>query len=80
MPPSPNPLSPRNAPILTRSGDVEPSGLGMGTLALDTTSSGRVTGVEWDVNDKPEAIVFGAGHPLDHAVTARPPWLPGRHR
>jgi len=33
----PNPLSERNAPILTRSQDVEPSGLGIGTIALDTT-------------------------------------------
>jgi len=61
----PNPLFERNAPILTRSNDVEPSGLGIGTLALDTTAAGQVTGVEWNVGDKPEAIVFGAGQPLN---------------
>jgi len=67
----PNPLSKRNAPILTRSGDVEPSGLGIGTLALNTTPSGHVTGVEWNVGDKPESIVFGAGHPVDDPGPAR---------
>jgi hypothetical protein len=76
---APNPLSERNAPLLTRSGDVEPSGLGIGTLALDTTASGHVTGVEWNVGDKPESIVFGAGHPLDGPGPARahrPPKTP----
>jgi hypothetical protein len=58
-----NPLSERNAPIVTRRGDVEPSGLGIGTIALDTDSGGNVTGVEWNVGDAPEPIVFGAGHP-----------------
>ncbi len=60
-----DPLSERNAPILTRSGVVQPSGLGIGTIALDTTPSGNVTGVEWNVGDPPEQIVFGAGHPLN---------------
>lgn len=59
-----DPLSQRNAPIVTRSGDVEPSGLGIGTIALDTDSAGSVTGVEWNVGDAPEPIVFGAGHPI----------------
>ena len=36
-----DPLSERNAPILTTSGDVEPSGLGIGTIALDTTRVGN---------------------------------------
>ena len=60
-----DPLSERNAPILTRTGVVEPSGLGIGTIALDTTPAGMVTGVEWNVGDPPEKIVFGAGHPLN---------------
>ena len=67
-----DPLSERNAPILTRSGDVEPSGLGIGTIALDTTPSGTVTGVEWNVGDPPEPIVFGAGHPLNNPTPAPP--------
>ena len=60
-----DPLSERNAPILTTSGQVQPSGLGIGTIALDTTPTGTVTGVEWNVGDPPESIVFGAGHPVD---------------
>jgi len=60
-----DPLSERNAPILTTSGQVQPSGLGIGTIALDTTAAGAVTGVEWNVGDPPESIIFGAGHPLD---------------
>jgi hypothetical protein len=60
-----DPLSERNAPILTASGQVQPSGLGIGTIALDTTPAGAVTGVEWNVGDAPESIIFGAGHPLD---------------
>ena len=67
-----DPLSERNAPILTRSGGVEPSGLGIGTIALDTTPSGTVTGVEWNVGDPPEQIVFGAGHPLNDPNPAPP--------
>jgi hypothetical protein len=67
-----DPLSERNAPILTTSGQVQPSGLGIGTIALDTTASGAVTGVEWDVGDAPEAIVFGAGHPLNDPSPAPP--------
>ena len=59
-----DPLSQRNAPILTSNQTVEPSGLGIGTIALDTTSGGQVTGVEWNVGDAPEPIVFGAGRPL----------------
>ncbi len=62
----------RNAPILTRSDVVEPSGLGIGTIALDTTPSGGVTGVEWNVGDAPEPIVFGAGHPLNDPVPSPP--------
>jgi hypothetical protein len=59
-----NPLSQRNAPIRTKKGAMEPSGLGIGTIALDTTPSGAVTGVEWNVGNAPESIVFGAGRPL----------------
>ncbi len=59
-----DPLSQRNAPILTTNQTVEPSGLGIGTIALDTTPGGQVTGVEWNVGDAPEPIVFGAGRPL----------------
>jgi hypothetical protein len=59
-----DPLSQRNAPILTQSQTLEPSGLGIGTIALDTTPAGQVTGVEWNVGDAPESIVFGAGRPL----------------
>jgi hypothetical protein len=71
-----DPYSARNAPILTRSGAVEPSGLGIGTIALDTTPAGQVTGVEWNVGDRPEPIVFGAGHPLDDPGPV-PPTPPG---
>jgi hypothetical protein len=67
-----NPLSERNAPILTKTGDVEPSGLGIGTIALDTTDTGAVTGIEWNVGDAPEPIVFGAGHPLNDPVPDPP--------
>jgi hypothetical protein len=70
---STNPLSARNAPILTKSKSVEPSGLGIGTIALDTDASGNVTGVEWQVDDKPEPIVFGAGHPLNDSGPAPGP-------
>jgi hypothetical protein len=59
-----DPLSQRNAPILTQSQTLEPSGLGIGTIALDTTPTGQVTGVEWNVGDAPESIVFGAGRPM----------------
>jgi hypothetical protein len=59
-----DPLSQRNAPITDKQGQVQPSGLGIGTIALDTTPQGAVTGVEWNVGDAPEQIVFGAGHPL----------------
>ena len=59
-----DPLSQRNAPILTKSQTVEPSGLGIGTIAFDTTPTGQVSGVEWNVGDAPEPIVFGAGRPL----------------
>jgi hypothetical protein len=71
-----DPLSERNAPILTTSGQVQPSGLGIGTIALDTTPSGTVTGVEWNVGDKPEPIVFGAGRPLDDPNPIPPGPLP----
>ena len=67
-----DPLSERNAPILTTSGQVQPSGLGIGTIALNTTPAGKVTGVEWNVGDPPESIVFGAGHPLDDPSPAPP--------
>lgn len=59
-----NPLSQRNDPIKTTSGQVQASGLGIGTIALDTNASGQVTGVEWNVGNKPEPIVFGAGRAL----------------
>jgi hypothetical protein len=55
-----SPLSQRNAPITVSSGVVEASGLGIGTLALDTTAGGIVTGVEWNVGDQAEGIQFGA--------------------
>jgi len=71
-----DPLSERNAPIHTTSGQVEPSGLGIGTIALDTTPSGTVTGVEWNVGDRPEPIVFGAGHALDDPSPVPPGPLP----
>jgi hypothetical protein len=64
-----DPLSQRNAPLTTVSGAVEPSGLGIGTIAFDTTPAGQVTGIEWNVGDAPEHIVFGAGTP----VAAVPP-------
>ena len=59
-----DPLSQRNAPLLTKSKVVEPSGIGIGTIALDTTTSGQVTGIEWNVGDQPESIIFGAGTPV----------------
>jgi hypothetical protein len=59
-----DPLSERNAPIVDRQGQPVPSGLGIGTLVLDTDARGTVTGVEWSVGAKPEAVVFGAGRPL----------------
>ena len=59
-----SPLSQRNAPILTQQQSIEPSGLGVGTIALDTTPAGQVTGIEWNVGDVPESIVFGAGRPV----------------
>jgi hypothetical protein len=59
-----DPLSERNAPIVDRQGQPVPSGLGIGTLVLDTDAGGTVTGVEWSVGAKPEAVVFGAGHPI----------------
>ena len=59
-----SPLSQRNAPILTQHQTIEPSGLGIGTIALDTTPAGQVTGIEWNVGDVPESIVFGAGRHL----------------
>jgi hypothetical protein len=59
-----DPLSQRNAPILTKSQTIEPSGLGIGTIAFDTTPTGQVTGVEWNLGDVPESIVFGAGRPM----------------
>jgi hypothetical protein len=59
-----NPLSQRNAPITTAQGLVQASGLGIGTIALDTTTSGIVTSVEWNVGDHPEGIQFGAARPL----------------
>jgi hypothetical protein len=59
-----NPLSQRNAPITTAKGLVQASGLGIGTIALDTTTGGIVTGVEWNVGDNPEGIQFGAARPL----------------
>ena len=72
-----SPLSERNAPILTTSGAVEPSGLGIGTIALDTTPSGTVTGVEWNVGDLPEQIVFGAGSPANDPNPEPPAPGPG---
>jgi hypothetical protein len=56
-------FSQRNAPLKTASG-VQASGLGIGTIALDTTTSGQVTGVEWNVGNAPESIQFGAGRAL----------------
>jgi hypothetical protein len=59
-----NPLSERNAPIVDKQGHPVPSGLGIGTLVLDTDARGVVTGVEWSVGAQPEAVVFGAARPL----------------
>lgn len=67
-----NPLSERNAPIRTKKGSIERSGLGIGTIALDTTSSGAVTGVEWNVGNAPESIAFGAGRPLGGSMSTSP--------
>jgi hypothetical protein len=69
---SDNPLSARNAPLSTStvSTDGAPtqagthSGLGIGVIALDTDTSGTVTGVEWTVGTRPEPVSFGAGRPL----------------
>jgi hypothetical protein len=55
-----NPLSQRNAPIHTASGAIQASGLGIGTIVLDTDSGGSVTAVEWSVGARPEPIQFGA--------------------
>jgi hypothetical protein len=71
-------LDQRNAPILTTSGKVEPSGLGIGTIVLDTNSSGQVNGVDWSVGAAEESIDFGAGHPLDDpGPTPTPTPTPG---
>ncbi len=73
-----DPLSQRNAPIQTQQGPVEPSGLGIGTIALDSTPQGTVTGVEWNVGDAPESIVFGAGRPLSGpSPSPLPPFTTG---
>jgi hypothetical protein len=48
----------------TKSQTIEPSGLGIGTIAFPTTPTGQVTGVEWNLRDVPESIVFGAGRPM----------------
>jgi hypothetical protein len=59
-----NPLSQRNVPIKTSSGAVQASGLGIGTIAFDTTAEGQVTGIEWNVGNHPESIQFGAARPI----------------
>jgi hypothetical protein len=59
-----NPLSSRNAPLTRTNGQVQASGLGIGTIALDTDTNGHVTGIEWVVGAKPEKIVFGAARAL----------------
>ncbi len=60
-------LSERNALAPIGQGKAEvPSGLGIGTMVLDTDASGIVTGVQWSVGDKVavEPVQFGAGHPF----------------
>jgi hypothetical protein len=60
-------LSQRNALAPIGQGKAEvPSGLGIGTMVLDTDVAGAVTGVQWSVGDKVgvEPVQFGAGHPF----------------
>lgn len=71
-----NPLSQRNAQIRTKKGSMEPSGLGIGTIAFDTTPRGEVTGVEWNVGNPPESIAFGAGRPIAGSTSTPPPSSP----
>jgi hypothetical protein len=59
-----NKLSTRNAPLTRGNGQVEASGLGIGTIVLDSDTSGHVNGIEWVVGAKPEKIVFGAARAL----------------
>jgi hypothetical protein len=67
-----NPLSARNAPLGSSGDDgapdpapaTAPSGLGIGTIALVTDSSGTVTGIEWTVGTAVEQVTFGAGRPV----------------
>lgn len=61
---NPDKLYERNAPLNTTRQGTVPSGIGIGTMALDTTANGHVTGVEWDVGDRAENVVFGAARPL----------------
>ena len=68
---SSNPLSERNAPLGMAAGSgasskhpSAPSGLGIGVIALDTDSSGAVTGVEWTVGTRVEHVTFAAGRPV----------------
>ncbi len=58
-----NPLSQRNALAPGQNGVNVPSGLGIGTLILDTTPAGIVNGVRWSVGVAPFSVTFGAAHP-----------------
>ena len=64
-----NPLSARNAPLgpsalAHRAHRGAPSGLGIGTIALDTGPGGGVTGVEWTIGTKVETVGFASARPL----------------
>ena len=65
-----DPLSARNAPlgVLAASSHTAhpnaPSGLGIGTIALDTSPSGAVTGVEWTIGTAVEHVGFASARPL----------------
>jgi hypothetical protein len=67
-----NPLSARNAPLgaLSTSSSADPapsdahSGLGIGTIALDTGPTGSVVGVEWTIGTAVEHVNFASARPL----------------
>jgi hypothetical protein len=67
-----NPLGERNAPLgllpapshTQRAHPGARSGLGIGTIALDTGPTGAVTGVEWTIGTTVEHVSFAAARPL----------------
>jgi hypothetical protein len=64
-----NPLSARNAPLGTspaahRAQPDAHSGLGIGTIALDTGPAGSVIGVEWTIGTAVEHVSFASARPL----------------